>query len=102
TPRPALASPLFPYTTLFRSSASRSPPRSEAPGRAHPRERGSHKPQAFLGFVASGSRTAARYRPRRRVLRVVKPEPRSMISERGRSEEHTSELQSRFDLVCRL
>src|SRR5699024_12368636 len=24
------------------------------------------------------------------------------ISKRGRSEEHTSELQSRFDLVCRL
>src|SRR5699024_12668214 len=27
---------------------------------------------------------------------------RSMYTIRGRSEEHTSELQSRFDLVCRL
>src|SRR5207249_9934364 len=31
------------------------------------------------------------------------PPPRSAtIGPRGRSEEHTSELQSRFDLVCRL
>src|SRR5438067_3443937 len=28
--------------------------------------------------------------------------PRSSPEPRGRSEEHTSELQSRFDLVCRL
>src|SRR6266436_7843309 len=50
-------STLFPYTTLFRSSAPRAPP---AP-----------------------CSTRARWR-------------------RGRSEEHTSELQSRLHLVCRL
>src|SRR5271167_5093803 len=52
-------STLFPYTTLFRSTGSRSLARRPAP---HPRRR----------------------------------------SAPSRSEEHTSELQSRFDLVCRL
>src|SRR5699024_12024534 len=32
----------------------------------------------------------------------VKPEPPFVPGHEGRSEEHTSELQSRFDLVCRL
>src|SRR5207249_9682541 len=30
------------------------------------------------------------------------PNPIDMVQKRRRSEEHTSELQSRFDLVCRL
>src|SRR5690349_23009477 len=67
---------LFPYTTLFRS-------------RRTPRRRGS------LSFVPPahhpppGARDAGPERPiARRCLR--------------RSEEHTSELQSRRDLVCRL
>src|SRR5437868_12206098 len=44
--------------------------------------------------------TPAPRRPRRRAARA----PRSARGRRdaGRSEEHTSELQSRFDLVCRL
>src|SRR5207249_6084435 len=33
---------------------------------------------------------------------AVSATPRSNITARSRSEEHTSELQSRFDLVCRL
>src|SRR5207247_6423965 len=53
-------SPLFPYTTLFRS-----------------RDRRRHRP--------------GRSR-----------EPRLRAGHAGRSEEHTSELQSRVDLVCRL
>src|SRR2546427_4063610 len=52
-------STLFPYTTLFRSYASKTPPRGGR-GRAAPRRRS------------------------------------------GRSEEHTSELQSQSNLVCRL
>src|SRR5699024_12853227 len=35
-------------------------------------------------------------------LRIVPPFPRLMKRWNYRSEEHTSELQSRFDLVCRL
>src|SRR3712207_7454070 len=68
-------STLFPYTTLFRSlecSVGLEEPDREKPGLGHPRER-------FHGR-------------RRDVRRVVA----------GRSEEHTSELQSRQYLVCRL
>src|SRR2546430_10348121 len=64
-------STLFPYTTLFRSSA--------------------------LGAARSGSpacaRTADATSPR--ATRCARPN-------HGRSEEHTSELQSQSNLVCRL
>src|SRR2546430_10433431 len=60
-------SPLFPYTTLFRSAA---------PRRARP---------CPWGPVLARA-------PRRRAGRAAAP----------RSEEHTSELQSQSNLVCRL
>src|SRR5699024_3941932 len=41
-------------------------------------------------------------RARRRARELIACEPSRFIAEMGRSEEHTSELQSRFDLVCRL
>src|SRR2546422_2993580 len=65
-------STLFPYTTLFRSRA------------AVRRERGGHDVRASLliHFESPGNDEALRPRPR--------------------SEEHTSELQSRLHLVCRL
>src|SRR5438067_3794122 len=65
-------STLFPYTTLFRSAASADSP-------ACPVGRG------FAGVwrANGGGHTPAKPRP-------------------TRSEEHTSELQSRFELVCRL
>src|SRR2546430_13364122 len=70
-------SPLFPYPTLFRSAATRhagSQPASCVPARGEPRAR-------LVGLPAAGlDRTAAA----------------------GRSEEHTSELQSQSNLVCRL
>src|SRR5437867_10617135 len=68
-------STLFPYTTLFRSCscpAMRTTPCSETPYRA---------PQARCSY-------RSRLAPDR--------------SRRQRSEEHTSELQSPYDLVCRL
>src|SRR3712207_8555369 len=75
-------STLFPYTTLFRSSASRSPMRSGRTSPAgSPRRRGGALAQRLATGVVDG-----------RLMRV-----RS-----GRSEEHTSELQSRQYLVCRL
>src|SRR5690349_23103223 len=69
-------STLFPYTTLFRSNrvAGRAP---------QPAGRSSHLAQPDLALA---SRAAGRARS----LRA------------DRSEEHTSELQSRRDLVCRL
>src|SRR3712207_7281558 len=84
-------STLFPYTTLFRSSAP--PP----VGAARP--------------VARRRATGGRYRARSagRVARTVRAGRLSKkgyggCSSRGlsRSEEHTSELQSRQYLVCRL
>src|SRR3712207_8223550 len=71
-------STLFPYTTLFRS-----PP--GAPPAAPPSSGGTSAP----AHPRSTARTGDRRCP-----------PRAAT--RGRSEEHTSELQSRQYLVCRL
>src|SRR2546428_9061160 len=73
-------STLFPYTTLFRSTLDRLvalPPHSS--------------PVESLAFSADGSRLAAGGR-----------DENARLSTGLRSEEHTSELQSRSDLVCRL
>src|SRR5438067_8561124 len=44
------------------------------------------------------------FRSRERSRHIAAPRPEGSVpsSRRTRSEEHTSELQSRFDLVCRL
>src|SRR5947209_11120491 len=70
-------STLFPYTTLFRSGVARGRACSDA------------KAAPLSGVRARLRLGARRRRPRRR-----RPAPRS--------EEHTSELQSRQYLVCRL
>src|SRR5262249_61086272 len=69
-------SPLFPYTTLFRSLG-------------HPAEPGRQVADAEVGLEPPG------HRPRRHGLGQA---PRRQL----RSEEHTSELQSLTNLVCRL
>src|SRR5690349_22894889 len=66
-------STLFPYTTLFRSLVT-----NKTPG-----------PEDLTPIAASGDHG----------LVLMEPAPFGVI---GRSEEHTSELQSRRDLVCRL
>src|SRR5438067_8117113 len=76
-------STLFPYTTLFRSIAIRN-----AISRRRPLKRTSNKLATLLHAMSNTKLTAAK--------RVAKP------ARKLRSEEHTSELQSRFDLVCRL
>src|SRR5689334_23626081 len=81
-------STLFPYTTLFRSSGER----GARPGRDAPRAGGDGGPGAHLHGGPARQRDTDRRRPRRR--RLLRPH--------GRSEEHTSELQSQFHLVCRL
>src|SRR5437868_8856653 len=76
-------SPLFPYTTLFRSVIVRRPPGDR--GERVPGEPGAvHGPQQH-GRVADVALLVAQ-----------------VTLDQHRSEEHTSELQSRFDLVCRL
>src|SRR2546430_5202726 len=73
-------STLFPYTTLFRSVHQDRRHALPARDEAHPSDRGRDSssrgaPQGALGYRAAGA---------------------------DRSEEHTSELQSQSNLVCRL
>src|SRR5699024_12255492 len=84
----------FPYTPLFRSPPPGPAPPAPAgsarrPGAAAPRPPG-HTPTQPPGhrarFTTTGHEIACPAAPFRAL----------------RSEEHTSELQSRFDLVCRL
>src|SRR5690606_42027643 len=77
-PRPTL----FPYTTLFRSGDDSEP----VPGLTRHR---------LTGALHSPLNSASR------ALRCRSPSPRSRRLA-ARSEEHTSELQSRENLVCRL
>src|SRR5438067_4664119 len=79
-------STLFPYTTLFRS-------------------------RLLHGVTADGSAVTDSERElyaetltanARSLLQLVRPEDVVILHDPQRSEEHTSELQSRFDLVCRL
>src|SRR3712207_7031776 len=72
-------STLFPYTTLFRSEAR------------HLHERQRPLGPSRDGFLQEGGRR------RHRLPRRIGPRP-----VQGRPEEHTSELQSRQYLVCRL
>src|SRR3712207_8523697 len=85
-------STLFPYTTLFRSPG---PPGAAVRDRAL--RRGGARPRG-------GRRLAAARTP---VVRARRPRDGDRLRPRGpcrlpRSEEHTSELQSRQYLVCRL
>src|SRR5438132_10773326 len=72
------SSALFPYTTLFRSVAKGSP--APPGGSAH---RGGRRRLLFRRDLASGRRIPPKKQP-------------------TRSEEHTSELQSHSEVVCRL
>src|SRR5207249_7651501 len=78
-PRPP-RSTLFPYTTLFRSDCNC----------------GVVKPGNIAALFPS-TNSGAMKKTRAKVL-MIPP----LRSRNARSEEHTSELQSRFDLVCRL
>src|SRR5689334_23622517 len=79
-------STLFPYTTLFRSRAASF--------------RGSGGWVEFRAVEEGSARPCSRARARLRsaTARASAARPREM----RRSEEHTSELQSQFHLVCRL
>src|SRR3712207_7157209 len=83
-------STLFPYTTLFRSRAGdltrRSPTLAGPDSAPH-----SLALAAMLPELSSGDRSG------------LTPRPGPLLTRwRSRSEEHTSELQSRQYLVCRL
>src|SRR2546428_5550851 len=86
-PRPTL----FPYTTLFRSQ--RRGPNGASRAYLVVREQRAQELVERLAVAARDNRRRDR-RDRRRA--------RHAHRQRDRSEEHTSELQSRSDLVCRL
>src|SRR3712207_8985145 len=88
-------STLFPYTTLFRSRRYRGEARGGRGG----------DPAAERPLRAEGSRTPRELLPRRGPElrgRRKGAHPRYTRPGADRSEEHTSELQSRQYLVCRL
>src|SRR5688572_31967682 len=86
--RPTMST-LFPYTTLFRSEAAAARPRRDASA-------GARRGQ---GDSAHGERPALR--PTRRSAGGTGPGAQPGPGQ-VRSEEHTSELQSQSNLVCRL
>src|SRR5437867_11520289 len=77
---PPPRSTLFPYTTLFRSG---------------------HRPPGPPGGRELRERRGSSRRPARGGRHRARPDPRR-AARVSRSEEHTSELQSPYDLVCRL
>src|SRR5690349_22896510 len=85
---------LFPYTTLFRSCAcSRVGPAAPA---GAPRRRHTGPASVLIGPAAADRRMPSANAFGTHSARHFR------FHGRGRSEEHTSELQSRRDLVCRL
>src|SRR5256884_7296117 len=83
-------STLFPYTTLFRSSPTPQERRFIEAGWSGTGKSGYRKGKGCTHCAGSG------YRGRVGVYEMLEMTPRL------RSEEHTSELQSRLHLVCRL
>src|SRR5437868_10452421 len=84
------SSPLFPYTTLFRSN-----------------RRAGEADRARAGDAGGGVKCmcpAAEVQRRAADCRIAPAAAADAAAsiEAERSEEHTSELQSRFDFVCRL
>src|SRR5207247_11233176 len=97
TPRPPTSS-LFPYTTLFRSEAPGMPGFMRLEFHTGAQERIGHRLHAERSQAAACTaavETEAEAEPE--VLRAA-----ARAHGQHRSEEHTSELQSRVDLVCRL
>src|SRR5438105_10373757 len=85
--RPPIST-LFPYTTLFRSDCAERPPKAAVGDNCAAARQHGERSDDPKGCKQSTAK--AKVIPRHRSLH------------RQRSEEHTSELQSRVDLVCRL
>src|SRR5204862_6649869 len=92
--RPPPSSPLFPYTTLFRS-----PGGAPLGGAARSRRRRQERRARRSSLLHHLRYTRSRRSDVGPVARAVSGRDHHR---HARSEEHTSELQSRRDLVCRL
>src|SRR5256886_6567447 len=82
-------STLFPYTTLFRSEVVAKGAPADRPGRL--RGGGEHELLSLRGRLAEDSGQGGVEQVRARIVAAL-----------HRTEEHTSELQSQSNLVCRL
>src|SRR5256885_9555662 len=82
-------STLFPYTTLFRSNAAAHALTTLRNLSSHSRARRTTRSASRLGYSSTSCSVASRLPP-------------TSTCARTRSEEHTSELQSPCNLVCRL
>src|SRR5689334_23925542 len=83
-------STLFPYTTLFRSEAA------ESQDRPAPTSSGVRQQPFQLAYLVAAPAAVTEFSV------VLHPQGRARRCDLLRSEEHTSELQSQFHLVCRL
>src|SRR5207248_4584737 len=99
---PPPRSPLFPYTTLFRSRhISQHLHFVSLPQDLLGNRSGGHAPNRFARARPSAPWPAPN--PKLRLIRVIGVRgPELRLHFGVRSEEHTSELQSPYDLVCRL
>src|SRR2546427_7025477 len=88
-------STLFPYTTLFRSGSCHKHASGDSGTAPDQQDCGTRRPPLLLELPA---RFVFGLHPRRN--RWVRPP--LLAGHHGRSEEHTSELQSQSNLVCRL
>src|SRR5437867_4729560 len=89
--RPPPRTTLFPYTTLFRSQ------HSPVPVRVVHEQASEVMALSDVLFIASGTATLQAAVVGTPMVLLYKTSPLTY-----RSEEHTSELQSPYDLVCRL
>src|SRR5207249_9685909 len=99
---PPPISTLFPYTTLFRSKSIAVLPFTDLSPNRDQESFSDGMTEEILNALAHikdlkvvGRASSFFYKGKNVSLKQIG-------SELGRSEEHTSELQSRFDLVCRL
>src|SRR5699024_12613492 len=97
-PPPPTICTLFPYTTLFRSHFRKeSDVRSLFPGLP-----AGVQPFLQVCFLCPAGRDLQQGDLQMIHCRSSRASVRPLLKDVQRSEEHTSELQSRFDLVCRL
>src|SRR5207249_11478604 len=100
-PRPP-CSTLFPYTTLFRSGQRAPSLRTQLPAGLSDRE------VEVLQLISTGTTMKVAAARLHVSVKTIDAHIQHIYDKTGcstragaRSEEHTSELQSRFDLVCR-
>src|SRR5690242_5058065 len=98
-PRPPIST-LFPYTTLFRSA----PPPGGGPMTIHPIPKRTWLAAAIVAMIAAPTSAATLASPPITVGGggLVECSIVNLAGAAARSEEHTSELQSHVNLVCRL